>query len=82
VRNTKEEKPVNGPGLYFAPPGYGGALFVRAWPCSPLRSFSLIRKTELWRTNKPPALRVVRIALALCKKTSLDIIKTGSPTVL
>ena len=52
--------------------GYGGtppdgapSVFVRAWPCSPLRSFSLIRKTELWRTNKPPALRVVRIALAL-----------------
>ena len=33
-----------------------GAL-VRARPCSPLRSFSLIRKTKLWRTNKPPALR-------------------------
>ena len=46
----------------------GRALIVRAGPCSPLRSFSLIRKTELWRTNKPPALRVVRIALALCKK--------------
>lgn len=46
-------------------------LFVRAWPCSPLRSFSLIRKTELWRTNKPPALRVVGIALALCKKPPL-----------
>ena len=43
-------------------------IIVRAGPCSPLRSFSLIRKTELWRTNKPPALRVVRIALALCKK--------------
>ena len=49
----------------------GGTLFVRAWPCSPLRSFSLIRKTELWRTNKPPALRVVKIALALCKKPPL-----------
>jgi len=46
-------------------------LIVRAWPCSPLRSFSLIRKTELWRTNKPPALRVVKIALALCKKPPL-----------
>ena len=45
-----------------------GFFIVRAWPCSPLRSFSLIRKTELWRTNKPPALRVVGIALALCKK--------------
>ena len=46
-------------------------LVVRAWLCSPLRSFSLIRKTELWRTNKPPALRVVKIALALCKKPPL-----------
>ena len=46
-------------------------IAVRAWPCSPLRSFSLIRKTELWRTNKPPALRVVGIALALCKKPPL-----------
>ena len=43
-------------------------FFVRAKPCLPLWSFSLIRKTELWRTNKSPALRVVRIALALCKK--------------
>ena len=43
-------------------------LIVRARPCSPLRSFSLIRKTKLWRTNKPPALRVVGIASALCKK--------------
>ncbi|MZS91217.1 hypothetical protein GT678_19840, partial [Blautia wexlerae] len=27
-------------------------LFVRAKPCLPLWSFSLIRKTELWKTNK------------------------------
>ena len=40
-------------------------LIVRAGPCSPLRSFSLIRKTELWRTNKPPALRVVRICVCI-----------------
>ena len=46
----------------------GHKMIVRAGSCSPLRSFSLIRKMELWRTNKPPALRVVRIALALCKK--------------
>ena len=38
-------------------------LLVRARPCS--------RK----RTNKPPAMRVVEIALALCKKTpKFDII--------
>ncbi len=49
----------------------GRDFFVRAWPCSPLTSFSLIRKTELWRTNKPPAMRVVEIALALCKKPPL-----------
>ena len=46
-------------------------FIVRAWPCSSLRSFSLIRKMELWRTKKPPALRVVEIALALCKKPPL-----------
>ena len=33
-------------------------LFVRAKPCLPLCSFSLIRKTELWETNKPPAMQV------------------------
>ena len=38
-------------------------FFVRARPCS--------RK----RTNKPPAMRVVEIALALCEKTpKIDII--------
>ena len=42
-----------------------GVFGVRAWPCSPKFRFSLTRKTELWRTNKPPALRVVRIASAL-----------------
>lgn len=39
-------------------------LIVRAKPCLPLCSFSLIRKTELWETNKPPAVRVVEVALA------------------
>ena len=38
-------------------------LFVRAKPCLPLCSFSLIRKTELWETNKPPAMRVVVVIL-------------------
>ena len=33
-------------------------FFVRAKPCLPLCSFSLIRKTELWETNKPPAMQV------------------------
>ncbi len=33
-------------------------VFVRAKPCLPLCSFSLIRKTELWETNKPPAMQV------------------------
>ena len=33
-------------------------LIVRAKPCLPLCSFSLIRKTELWETNKPPAMQV------------------------
>ena len=36
----------------------GFAIVVRARPCSPKFRFSLIRKTKLWRTNKPPALRV------------------------
>ena len=39
-------------------------LTVRAKPCLPLWSFSLIRKTELWKTNKPPSVRVVGVALA------------------
>ena len=33
-------------------------FFVRAKPCLPLCSFSLIRKTKLWETNKPPAMQV------------------------
>ena len=32
-------------------------FIVRAKPCFTLWSFSLIRKTELWKTNKPPAVR-------------------------
>ena len=40
------------------------SLFVRARPCFTLWSFSLIRKTELWKTNKPPAVRVVEGASA------------------
>ena len=40
-------------------------LIIRANPCFTLWSFSLIRKTELWRTNKPPALRVVRICVCI-----------------
>ena len=39
-------------------------IFVRARPCFTLWSFSLIRKTELWKTNKPPAVRVVEVASA------------------
>ena len=39
-------------------------FIVRAKPCLPLWSFSLIRKTELWKTNKPPAVRVVEVASA------------------
>ncbi len=38
--------------------------FVRAKPCFTVWSFSLIRKTELWKTNKPPAVRVVEVASA------------------
>ena len=40
------------------------SLFVRAKPCFTLWSFSLIRKTKLWKTNKPPAVRVVEVASA------------------
>ena len=40
------------------------SIIVRAKPCLPLCSFSLIRKTELWETNKPPAVRVVEDASA------------------
>ncbi|MDB6457835.1 hypothetical protein [Blautia wexlerae] len=44
------------------------ALFVRAKPCLPLWSFSLIRKTELWKTNKPPAMQVSQHCFSLQKK--------------
>ena len=44
--------------------GFVSVLFVRARPCFTLWSFSLIRKTELWKTNKPPAVRVVEVASA------------------
>ena len=39
-------------------------FIVRAKPCFTLWSFSLIRKTELWKINKPPAVRVVEVASA------------------
>ena len=46
------------------------ALFiVRAKPCLPLWSFSLIRKTELWKTNKPPAMQVSQHCFSLQKKS-------------
>ena len=57
-------------------------LFVRAKPCLPLWSFSLIRKTELWKTNKPPAMQVSQHCFSLQKKTSGGIINVGSPTAL
>ena len=41
-----------------------GFFVVRAKPCFTVWSFSLIRKTELWKTNKPPAVRVVEVASA------------------
>ena len=41
-----------------APRGMAILVIVRAKPCLPLCSFSLIRKTELWETNKPPAMQV------------------------
>ena len=56
--------------------------FVRAKPCLPLWSFSLIRKTELWKTNKPPAMQVSQHCFSLQKKTSGGIINVGSPTAL
>ena len=43
-------------------------LIVRAKPCLPLWSFSLIRKTELWKTNKPPAMQVSQHCFSLQKK--------------
>ena len=59
------------------------ALFiVRAKPCLPLWSFSLIRKTELWKTNKPPAMQVSQHCFSFQKKTSGVIINVGSPTAL
>ena len=57
-------------------------LIVRAKPCLPLWSFSLIRKTELWKTNKPPAMQVSQHCFSLQKKTSGGIINVGSPTAL
>ena len=58
------------------------AFVVRAKPCLPLWSFSLIRKTELWKTNKPPAMQVSQHCFSLQKKTSGGIINVGSPTAL
>ena len=46
-------------------------LIVRARPCFTLWSFSLIRKTELWKTNKPPAVRMVEVASAYSIKPPL-----------
>ena len=57
-------------------------IIVRAKPCLPLWSFSLIRKTELWKTNKPPAMQVSQHCFSLQKKTSGGIINVGSPTAL
>ena len=59
-----------------------GLFIVRAKPCLPLWSFSLIRKTELWKTNKPPAMQVSQHCFSLQKKTSGGIINVGSPTAL
>ena len=39
-------------------------FFVRARPCFRMRVFAK-SKNELYKTNKPPAMRVVKIALAL-----------------
>jgi len=47
-----------------------------------IKKFFADPKNGTLENNKPPAVRVVGIALALCEETSLDIIKTGSPTVL
>ena len=63
-------------------PGYVFLIVVRAKPCLPLWSFSLIRKTELWKTNKPPAMQVSQHCFSLQKKTSGGIINVGSPTAL
>ena len=61
---------------------FSDAMIVRAKPCLPLWSFSLIRKTELWKTNKPPAMQVSQHCFSLQKKTSGGIINVGSPTAL
>ena len=68
--------------LLFSDIGERAALIVRAKPCLPLWSFSLIRKTELWKTNKPPAMQVSQHCFSLQKKTSGGIINVGSPTAL
>ena len=57
-------------------------LFVRAKPCLPLCSFSLIRKTKLWETNKPPAMQVSSGMLQLTVKNLLCYNNVGSPTAL
>ena len=57
-------------------------FLVRPKPCLPLWSFSLIRKTELWKTNKPPAMQVSQHCFSFQKKTSGVIINVGSPTAL
>ena len=62
--------------------GFPFFFVVRAKPCLPLWSFSLIRKTELWKTNKPPAMQVSQHCFSLQKKTSGGIINVGSPTAL
>ena len=52
---TIEDIGVNGEGIGRVD---GYTLFVRVKPYLPLWSFSLIRKTELWEINKPPAVQV------------------------
>ena len=48
------------------------SFFVRARPCFALWSFSLFRKTKLWKTNKP--LRVVEDASAYSIKPPVPVI--------
>ena len=48
---------------------------------SPLEFF-VDPKTELWKTNKPPAMQVSQHCFSLQKKTSGGIINVGSPTAL
>ncbi len=57
------------------------SFFVGQNALFPLRSFSQ-RKNGALETIKPPAMRVVGIALAYSKKTSSAIISAGSPTAL